>query len=121
MEKECCTCKHEDLSEHDFPCSKCRNIYNPTYEQEAYNKTPLLWESAQAEEINHPPRYKHGEYECIDVMADVFGKEAVQNFCLLSAFKYVWRKDYKGGVQDIRKAMWCLDKYVELEGEAHDE
>ena len=108
MDKRCGTCKYDDLGGDIYPCSECKDDYSK-------------FESAEAEEINHPPRYKHGEYECIDVMLDVFGTEATQAFCLLSAFKYVWRKDYKGGINDIRKAMWYLDKWLELEGAKNGE
>ena len=111
MEKKCDNCKHLYTGEFEFPCNEC---------SEDENGNPVFWESKKVEEINHPLRYKHGEYECIDVMLDNFGKEAVEHFCLLNAFKYVWRSDYKNGTQDIKKAMWYLDKYLELEGEKHD-
>lgn len=120
MEKNCNNCKYDVLLESDFPCSICKFAKKPTHEQDDYRNAPLLWEAIEGEEINHPPRYNHGNYECIDVMVDVFGKEATQHFCLLSSFKYIWRKDYKGGIQDIKKAMWYMDKYLELEGEQHD-
>ena len=66
------------------------------------------------EEINHPSRYAGGKYECIDIMLDVFGKEAVKDFCKLNAFKYIWREQHKNGVEDIKKAVWFLNKYIEL-------
>lgn len=66
------------------------------------------------EEINHPSRYNNGKYECIDVMQDVFWKEAVKHFCLLNAFKYIWRQEHKGGTEDVKKAVWYLNKYIEL-------
>ena len=72
------------------------------------------------EEINHPARYSSGNFECIDVMLDVFGKEAVQHFCILNAFKYVWRTEKKNGVEDIKKAVWYLNKYIELKENDHD-
>ncbi|MBS7389628.1 MAG: DUF3310 domain-containing protein [Oscillospiraceae bacterium] len=66
------------------------------------------------DEINHPDRYAGGKFECIEVMADVFGKEAVKDFCLLNAFKYIWRQEKKGGAHDVKKAIWYLNKYIEL-------
>ena len=69
------------------------------------------------EEINHPKRYAGGKYECIDVMTDVFGVDAVKSFCKLNAFKYLWREQNKNGVEDIQKAVWYLNKYLELGGE----
>lgn len=69
------------------------------------------------EEVNHPDRYASGKFECIDVMQDVFGKDAVMHFCLLNTFKYIWRVEKKGGIEDIKKAVFYLNYYMELGGE----
>ena len=58
--------------------------------------------------VNHPNHYKSGQYECIEVMKDVFGVEAVKDFCKLNAFKYLWRADKKNGLEDIEKAWFYL-------------
>lgn len=68
-----------------------------------------------SEEINHPDRYAGGKYECIEVMIDIFGVEFVKNFCVLNAFKYLWRHKQKGGTEDIKKAVWYLNEYIELD------
>lgn len=60
------------------------------------------------EAVNHPEHYASGKYECFDVMRDVFGEDAVRDFCLLNAFKYIWRADRKNGTEDIKKAIWYL-------------
>ncbi len=65
--------------------------------------------------INHPHHYNQGKYECIDVMIEVFGLIPVEHFCLLNAFKYIWRSNAKNGLEDIRKAVWYLNKIIELE------
>lgn len=67
-----------------------------------------------AEKVDHPEHYKAGEYECIDVMIAVFGVNAVRIFCLLNAFKYMFRCNKKNGVEDINKATWYLKKHAEL-------
>lgn len=65
--------------------------------------------------VNHPSHYETGKFESIDVMVETQGVEAVQNFCICNAFKYIYRHRFKNGVEDIRKAIWYLNKYVELE------
>ena len=62
--------------------------------------------------VNHPDHYQGQKYECIEVMRDVFGEDAVKNFCQLNAFKYLWRSDKKNGKEDIQKAIWYLDKLI---------
>lgn len=66
--------------------------------------------------INHPSHYETQGIECIQAMEITQGTVAVENFCLCNAFKYLWRHDRKGGAEDIKKAIWYLNKYVELEG-----
>lgn len=64
--------------------------------------------------VNHPTHYNHGKYECIDVMIDTFGKQAVADFCKCNAFKYQWRAEQKNGIEDYKKADWYIKKYIEL-------
>ena len=66
--------------------------------------------------VNHPDHYKTGKIECIDVMLETQGVEAVINFCVLNAFKYLYRHRNKNGIEDIQKAKWYLDKAIELAG-----
>lgn len=65
--------------------------------------------------VNHPAHYESGKFECIEVMTETQGVEAVRHFCICNAFKYLYRHDRKGGSEDIRKAVWYLNKYLELE------
>lgn len=104
----CDDCKFFDVEIDKFPCNVCKyndgemNFFSPEQADEP------------REEINHPQRYAGGKYECIDVMTDVFGVDAVRNFCKLNAFKYLWREKQKNGVEDIKKAVWYLNKLIEL-------
>lgn len=59
--------------------------------------------------VNHPDHYKTGQYECIEVMKEIFGVDALKDFCKLNAFKYLWRADRKNGQEDLKKAKWYLD------------
>lgn len=65
-------------------------------------------------DVNHPSHYNHGNIECIDAMESAFGRTAVEDFCIINAFKYLWRSRDKGGIKDINKAIWYLNKYKEL-------
>lgn len=64
--------------------------------------------------VNHPSHYTQGGIECIDAMVAAYGKEAVEIFCLLNAFKYCWRAEHKNGEEDLNKAIWYLTKRLEL-------
>lgn len=67
-----------------------------------------------SDNVNHPSHYETGKYECIDVMIETQGIEAVKNFCICNALKYLYRHENKNGVEDVRKAKRYLSKYLEL-------
>ena len=65
--------------------------------------------------VNHPAHYETGKFECIEVMLETQGVEAVLNFCQCNAKR-------KNGLEDMKKAGWYLNKYIELkEGHNYDE
>lgn len=64
--------------------------------------------------VNHPSHYETGKYQCIDVIEETQGTEAVKDFCICNAFKYIYRHRHKNGLEDVKKAAWYLNKYIEL-------
>lgn len=42
----------------------------------------------EKEMVNHPQHYAVNGMECIDAMIQLYGKDAVLNFCMLNSFKY---------------------------------
>lgn len=70
-----------------------------------------------SENVNHPKHYKVGNFECIDVMVDIFGLENTKTFCVMNAFKYIYRCEHKGKKsEDLQKAAWYLEKFRDLDG-----
>lgn len=74
----------------------------------------MVYTSSEKDNVNHPSHYETGKFECIDVMIETQGIEATKNFCVCNAFKYIYRHNMKNGEEDLRKAKWYLDKYMEL-------
>lgn len=71
-------------------------------------------ENEEVDMVNHPSHYETGKYECIEVMVEAIGAVEVMNFCLCNAFKYLYRCRRKNGLEDIKKAKWYIDKFIEL-------
>ena len=67
--------------------------------------------------VNHPGHYETGKFECIEVMQEALGVDAVKDFCICNAFKYIYRHKRKNGLEDIKKAKWYIDKFIELSEE----
>ena len=74
-----------------------------------------VWNPTKNDEINHPAHYADDQFECIDVMMDTQGLDATQDFCILNAFKYLYRHRKKGGIEDLKKADWYLQYAIGLE------
>lgn len=67
----------------------------------------------------NPSHYKmKNGVECFDVMVNAFGREAVYNFCLCNAFKYLFRLRHKDTESiNVQKAQWYINKAVALKSE----
>lgn len=68
----------------------------------------------------NPDHYKKGSKEVIDMMIDLWGKEAVMLHCEITAFKYRMRLGSKPGQpieRDFEKALWYEQKAQYLRSE----
>jgi TPR repeat protein len=62
-----------------------------------------------------PNHYKQGDIECIDAIRAMTSSMHGDGFkiaCLKDVVKYVWRHEFKDGLQDLKKARWYLDKAI---------
>lgn len=73
-----------------------------------------------SDNVNHPSHYETGKFECIEVMMETQGVEAVAAFCVCNAFKYLYRHKNKNELEDIKKAVWYLKKFIELKEGTND-
>ena len=66
-----------------------------------------------SEQVNHPSHYqKAGRKECIVEMEEKYGIPATIGFCLMNAYKYLYRAGDKADnsyEQDRNKAKWYFD------------
>lgn len=69
-----------------------------------------------SEQVNHPSHYcKNGRKECIVEMEEKYGAEYTAVFCLMNAYKYLYRagdKENNPTERDINKAKWYFE-YVD--------
>ena len=73
-----------------------------------------------SEQVNHPSHYqKAGRKECIVEMEENYGAEYTAMFCLMTAYKYLYRagdKENNPFDQDISKAKWYFNYVNKLLG-----
>ena len=63
--------------------------------------------------VNHPPHYNQYGIECIDAIQACTG-EGFPAYLQGNILKYLWRYDYKNGIEDLKKAQWYLNKLIEI-------
>jgi hypothetical protein len=64
----------------------------------------------------NPSHYKQGGIECIDAIKAATGDGFV-GYVWGNVLKYLWRWPKKGGVDDLKKAAWYLDRLIQEVGE----
>ena len=69
----------------------------------------------KADPIN-PSHYKQGGIECIEAIKAATGDGFI-GYVWGNVLKYLWRWPKKGGVDDLKKARWYLDRLIKEVGE----
>lgn len=63
--------------------------------------------------VDHPAHYNAGEIECIDAIEEaVKGLDGDEAFATGNAIKYLWRWKRKGGKEDLKKAIWYIERII---------
>jgi hypothetical protein len=63
--------------------------------------------------INHPTHYTSGKIEVIDYIQDKLTPEQFEGFCIGVVMQYISRYRLKGGMDDLKKAVWYLNRIIE--------
>ena len=116
--RTCQNCAHRFLTADVEPCKTCfanksfPKVYTMWEVEPADTELAQTAEDMKPDTVNHPVHYTECSLECIDVMLAVFGRKAVTDFCILNAFKYMWRYEHKNGLEDLQKA----ERYLAMAG-----
>ncbi|MEN2765744.1 DUF3310 domain-containing protein [Ornithinibacillus xuwenensis] len=75
-----------------------------------YGKSP-------SDNVNHPSHYQ-GKTEVIEIIEQATKDlPGFQAYCIGNVLKYVMRHQKKGGMEDLKKASWYLNKVIGGENE----
>ena len=83
-----------------------------------HTKPSIFERRAEIEKLN-PDYYTQGSIECIDYII-----EKKLDFLEGNVVKYITRNKHKGGLEDLKKAQWYLNRLIELktrEGETDEQ
>lgn len=110
--------------EYDTPYNgaiKKKSIRHKKYVEQMKGENKTMEEIKVNDNVNHSSHYEgHTSIDCIDNMRLIFGNQRVAEFCMLNAYRYLSRHEYKNGLEDLKKAKWYLD-YVECMNMIYDD
>lgn len=113
----CDDCKH--FYQTEMFCKNtlgCKHAFTINSEKRSNAKECFEPElDCESDVVNHPGHYTCGKYECIDEMINIFGEDAVIDFCKCNVYKYRYRFAQKNGEEDLQKAEWYMGKLIELQ------
>ena len=75
-------------------------------------------ESKIMDTVDRPIHYTAGSIETIDYIQSI--TEQLQGFeavCIANAIKYISRQHLKNGTEDLKKAIWYLNRLIGYKGE----
>jgi len=62
----------------------------------------------------NPPHYQRNGMECIDAIeAAVQNRSGAEAYATGTAIKYLWRWKEKGGLDDLKKAKWFIQRMID--------
>jgi hypothetical protein len=74
---------------------------------------PEAVEQPTSDPVN-PSHYKQGGIECIEAIKAALGARFI-GYLSGNILKYLWRWPDKGGIEDLKKARWYLDRLIQEE------
>lgn len=89
------------------------NTFNGELNEEAYRE---LFETPKPEtendNVNHPSHYTQGSIECIDAIEASMEPAEFRGAMKANIIKYLWRYEYKNGLEDLKKARFYLERMI---------
>lgn len=65
--------------------------------------------------VNAPRHYSSEDgLECWQAQVAAVGEDHFISHCQCNAIKYLWRWRKKGGIESLKKAVWYINKMIEV-------
>ena len=98
---------------------EARDLFGPFDDEEKI--TPEKRMGVDNSAVDHPAHYDRGKVECIDAIESAMpGLNGFEGFLVGNAVKYLWRWKAKGGITDLKKCRWYLDRLMSYLGEGNE-
>ena len=107
---------------HNFPsyepCPFCIDEHvffpNPEYKGMSVKEMVTKMNEEERDMVNRPDHYMQGSIETIDGIQAALAPEEFHGYCKGNALKYIWRERHKGQKESLKKAIWYLNRAINL-------
>jgi hypothetical protein len=96
--------------------SDCRLVEPPAIKDSLTTESNCSEIPNSSSDPINPSHYKQGGIECIEAIKAALG-DGFPDYLRGNVMKYLWRYKEKGGVDDLRKSAWYLDRLFKEAGE----
>lgn len=86
-----------------------------------YFGTEILTLDELKDEVAHPKHYTKNGIECLEAIESSMDDESFKGYLKGNIMKYLWRYTDKGGIQDLCKAYFYLNKLLDAEYKSYKE
>ena len=69
-------------------------------------------EEKEEDLVNNPTHYNRHGIESIQAIRAALSDEQFRGACKANVIKYIWRENYKNQDEDLKQALWYLNKLV---------
>jgi hypothetical protein len=85
------------------------------HDDDPMGKDPVIKQplTSTSDPVN-PSHYKQGGIECIEAIKAAL-LDGFDDYLVGNIIKYIWRRKWKNGVEDLKKARWYLDRLIQEE------
>ena len=77
-----------------------------------YREVGNIMRKQKEDMVNNPPHYNKSGIETIDAIK-AMTDDGYEYYLQGNIMKYLWRYRYKNGVEDLKKAQWYLNEFIE--------
>ena len=105
---EACYAPNENAQAEGFPAYDLPDFFDA--EKQALDREFY----SRFDDITRPEHYNRAGIECIEAIEASMSPEEFKGYLKGNVEKYTWRYRYKGGLKDLRKAQWYLNKLIDF-------
>lgn len=73
----------------------------------------------KSDNVNSPSHYNTGKFEVIDIIEDRLTDEELEGYYMGNVLKYICRYKYKNGMEDLKKAVWYINRLIKRKENKH--